>query len=131
MAELAASPGERASVLARHGLDEARWEAVDAHFQEQLSEAMGATDDDSDDVHPLIVAYTQAYEAAQLRLSNPISIETFAEVTRLLNATGDLRASLARAGVTLADYVAASGRFMRQMPEDPALFQRFEDAVKR
>src|SRR4051812_16274297 len=102
MAELASAGDDRAAVLARHGLDERRWEAIDTRWQERLSAALDA---DGDGVPPLVAAHAAAYEAAQSALAPPISLAQLAEVTRLLHGSGDLRASLARVGITLASYV--------------------------
>lgn len=127
MAELAASADDRAEVLARHGLDERAWDAIDAAWQERLSAAL---DDDGDGVPEIISRYAAAYEAAQ-RASGPlISLEQFARVTRLLQASGDVRAALARAGVTMAAYVRGSEHWSGRIAGDPELERRFEDALR-
>jgi hypothetical protein len=126
MAELAAAGDARAEVLARHELDEASWDALDRQFQAELSAAL---DPDDDGVPAILSAYAAAYEAAQRAGGPPIAIERFAEVTRLLSASGDLRASLARVGVSLADYVRASEHWARRMAEDAELERRFEAAL--
>jgi hypothetical protein len=128
MVELAAKPEVREVVLARHGLDEAGWEALDTHFQDLLSEAMA---DDADGVPEILARYAAAYEAAQHVQGEPISLESFALVTRLLHITGDVRASLARANVTLADFVRASEHWARRIAEDPELERRFDEALRR
>ena len=127
MAELAAAGASRGEVLARHGLDEARWEAIDARWQEALSEAIDVEDEG---VPPILSAYAAAYEAAQRSLGAPISIEQFARVTRLLSANGDLQAALARAGVTMAEYVRGSEHWARRLAEDPELERRFDEALR-
>jgi hypothetical protein len=127
MAELAAAGEARAEVLARRGLDEVRWDAIDTRWQERLSEALA---EDSDGVPALLAAYTAAYEAAQRALAPPISLEQFARVTRLLQATGDLHAALAKVGVTLSDFVRSNEHWSRRMAEDPAEERRFQDALR-
>jgi hypothetical protein len=126
MAELASAGDARAAVLTRLGLDEERWDAIDTYWQDRLSEAMDA---DDDGVHPLVSIYAAAYEAAQRSLA-PISLEQFAEVTRLLHASGDLQASLSRVGVTLAEYVRGSEHWSRRIPQDPELDRRFSEALR-
>src|SRR5439155_19594032 len=116
----------RAEVLARHGLDEDRWTAIDDHWQDRLSEAM---DEEGDGVAQLISDYAAAYEAAQRGLAPRITIEQFARVTRLFSASGDVRAALVKVGVTLADYVRASEHWSRRMAEDPELEERFHRAL--
>jgi hypothetical protein len=126
VAELAAG-GAREEVLARHGLDEARWDAVDAHWQACLSEAMG---EEIDGVPPLVAAYTSAYEAAQRSFTPPVSLEQFAQVTRLLQGAGDVQAVLAKVGVTLAGYMRGGEHWSRRMAEDQELARRFQDVLR-
>jgi hypothetical protein len=129
MAELcsASHATSRAEVFARHGLDEDQWDAIDARWQARLSEAL---DEDGDGVSALIAAYASAYEAAQRSLAAPISLEQFAHVTRLLHATGDLRAALAKVGVELSDYVRGSEHWSRKLATEPDLERRFEAALR-
>ncbi|MFT3772981.1 MAG: hypothetical protein QM820_46960 [Minicystis sp.] len=127
MAELAAAGDARGVVLARHGLDEARWDAVDTYWQAQISAAL---DQEDDGVAEIISAYAAAYEAAQRALAPPISIEQFAMVTRLLQTSGDLRAALAKVGVSLADYVRGTEHWSRQLATDPDVERRFDDVLR-
>jgi hypothetical protein len=126
MAELASAGEARAPVLARHGLDESSWAAVDDHWQAELSAAL---DPEDDGVPEILSAYAAAYEAAQRALAPPISIEQLAQVTRLIGASGDVRAALAKVGVTLADYVRGTEHWSRQLVADPELERRFNDVV--
>lgn len=127
MAELLSGP-PREAVLARHGLTEESWSAVDTHWQDRLSEALA---DEEEGVHPLLAAYLAAYEAAQKALASPITIEQFAEVTRLLQATGDVRAALSRVGVSLSDFVQGSEHWSRRIAQEPEVEQRFEAVLRR
>jgi hypothetical protein len=126
MAELVVAGDAREAVLSRHGLTEAQWDAIDAVWQSQLSAALDA---DDDGVPAIVSAYAAAYEAAQRTLAPPISLPQFARVTRLLNASGDLRAALAKVGVSLAEYTGGSEHWCRRMAEAPALERRFHDLV--
>jgi len=128
MAELASAGDARRQILAQHGLDEARWEAIDAHWQTQLSEAMDQ--EDADGVPEILSRYTAAYEAAQRSIAPPISLDQFAMVTRLLDTSDDVRASLAKVGVTLADYVRGSEHWTRQLAGDPELARHFHDLLR-
>ncbi len=128
MAELAAAAGDgRAEVLARRGLDEDRWAEIDTYWQARLSEAM---DEEGDGVAELLSVYAAAYEVAQRAQGEPIPIEQFALVTRLLQATGDIRASLSRAGVTMAQYTRATEHWSRRFADDPDLERRFDEAFR-
>ena len=127
MADLAAAGDARAEVLARRGLDEDQWDALDAEWQARLSEAL---DDEGDGVPALVARYAAAYEAAQRALGAPLPLEQFARVTRLLQATGDMQAALAKEGVTLSDYVRSSEHWSRRMTQDPTEERRFKDALR-
>jgi hypothetical protein len=127
MAELASAERSRAQVLTSHGLDEARWRRIDARWQEELSRAL---DDVGEGVPALVSMYASAYAQAQRSLGAPISIERFAEVTRLVQASGDLQAALARVGITMADYARASEHWSPRLAEDPELERRFERALR-
>ena len=90
MAELAvAGVRGRAGVLAAHALDEDAWSEIDAHWQAELSDALAPFEDD---VPPLLSDYATAYASRQREIASPVSIEQFAEVTRLLHANGDFQA---------------------------------------
>jgi hypothetical protein len=129
MAELASAGGARAEVLRRHGLDEARWEKIDERWQARISEAMDQ-DPEDDGVPEIVSVYAAAYDAAQRAIAPPISLEDFAMVTRLLDASGDLRASLAKVGVSLADYVRATEHWSKQFAGDEEVERRFDEVLK-
>lgn len=127
MAELAAAGDARAETLSRHGLDEGAWGVIDARWQARLSEAL---EEEGDGVPALVASYAEAYEAAQRALAPPISLEQFALVTRLLQATGDIRAALAKADVTMAAYVQGAEHWSRRIAESPELERRFQAALR-
>jgi hypothetical protein len=129
MAELASAGDARREILARHGLDEARWDAIDAAWQAQLSEAM-EQDADGEGIPEILSRYAAAYEVAQRSISPPISLDQFAQVMRLLDTSDDVHASLAKVGVTLADYVRGSEHWTRQLAGDPELERRFHDVLR-
>jgi hypothetical protein len=127
MAELAAAGEARAAVLARHDLDEATWDAVDEHWQARLSAAL---DEEGDGVSELLSRYAAAYESAQRQSAPPISVEQLARVTRRLQASGDLRASLSKEGVTLAEYVRGTEHWSRLLATDPDAERRFNEVLR-
>ncbi len=129
MAELASAGDARGEVLARHGLDEARWEAIDTRWQAQISAAMDQ-DPEDDGVPEILVRYAAAYDVAQRSIAPPISLDQFALVTRLLGASTDVRAALARVGVTFADYVRGSEHWSRKLAGDPELERRFDEVLR-
>jgi len=127
MVALAAAGDQRDEVLARGGLDERAWDALDVAWQARLSEAL---DDEGDGVPELVSAYAAAYEAAQRALGPPISLEQFARVTRLLQTTADLRAALAKVGVSMAGYVRGSEHWSGRIATDPDLERRFYEVLR-
>ncbi|WP_437586347.1 hypothetical protein [Sorangium sp. So ce1000] len=127
MAQLAASGGAQAEVLARHGLDEARWDAADAHWQALLSDALA---NEHEGIPALLATCTAAYQAGSRAAAPPISLEQFAQVTSLLHETGDVQAALAKVGVTLAEYVRGSEHWSPRMAEDPGAERRFHAALR-
>ncbi len=128
MAKLAAAGADRAAVLASHDLDERRWDAVDTAWQQNLSAALDA---DEDGVPALVSEHAASYAAAQRALALPISLEQLAQVTRLLGASGDLRASLAKAGVALDAYLRGSEHWTRHIVEDPETERLYREALRR
>lgn len=126
MAELAAAGENRNGVLARRGFDEASWETIDEFWQDRLSASLEEnTLDDDNPASALVSAYTAAYASAQRALAPPISLEQFARMTRLLQASGDLNASLSKVGITLAEYTRASDHWAREMTQDASLKDEF------
>ena len=107
MAELAAAGEARAAVLARHDLDE-----------------------EGDGVSELLSRHAAAYESAQRQSAPPISVEQLAHVTRRLQASGDLRASLSKEGVTLAEYVRGTEHWSRLLATDPEAERRFNEVLR-
>jgi hypothetical protein len=129
MAELAAGgPRGRAATLLRHGLDEDAWTEIDDRWQAELSAALGPFDDEPG---ALLAEYAAAYEAAQRELAAPVSLEAFAEVTRLVQANGDLVAALARGRMKMSDFVQANAHFSKAMIEDPEIEARFAALLAR
>jgi len=128
MAELIAAGDAREEVLARHGLDEERWDAADTFWQERLNDALD--DQEEEEGSGLLAKYSAAYEVAQRALLAPIALEKFARVTRLLQASGDLQSSLAKAGISFAEYVRSSEHWSRRMAEDPEEERRFEAVLR-
>lgn len=128
LAELFAAEGRRADVLRRHGLDEAAWKAEDAEWQARLSEALAQP---GDGVDRALSDHAAAYSAAQRSIAEPVGLEAFAAVTRLLRARGDLGAALAEVGITLQAYVAGSAHWSGRIAVDPEIAARFEACLRR
>jgi hypothetical protein len=121
---LARAGAGRDAALAAHGLDEARWQAIDDAWQARLSEALEDIGDDAT-VPPLVDAYSRAMERAQSAESEIMTFERFLQATRAARAGGELAKSLERLGVTIDDYLRANRHYTLAMTEDDALAERF------
>jgi hypothetical protein len=121
--------GDRASVLARHGLDEEAWEIAEDAWQARLSSALETWEDDG--VPPLLAELEAAQAAARARIAGTQipTLERFAGAVREMGRGGDPLAALARAGVSAADFARASGVWTARMATDPALAARFAQLV--
>ncbi len=127
LASAADAGAARAATLARHGLDEPAWEAVDGQWQAALSAALDA---EGDEIPAVLSDYAAAYQAAQRAISAPITLEQLALVTRYLQASGDVRSALAKVGVSFADYVRGTEHWSRQLAGDPDLERRFDEVLR-
>ena len=127
-AQLAADGVERDDLLAAVGLDEERWEVIDAHWQEVLSRELDA---EGDDVPDAILRYTAAFMAAQRDAGEAkLDLERFAACARAVRATRDPKAALERLGVTLTEFLRANQHWTPQLARDPALAARFQRALR-
>jgi hypothetical protein len=143
-AELADATADRAAALARHGLDEDGWEAIDDAWQARLSAC--ADDDDGDGVPALVLAHAEAFGRAHrarageglgvtlgaggVVVGGVLSFERFLELARAMKRGTDLAMLLRRMGVRLEDYLAAQAHWTARMLEDEALAERFRQALR-
>jgi hypothetical protein len=119
---------DRDALLASVGLDEERWEVIDAHWQEVLSEELEV---EGDDVPPAILRYAEAFLAAQRQAGgHAIDLERFAACACAVRATRDPKAALEKLGVTLTEFLRASQHWTPQLARDPALAARFQRALR-
>lgn len=127
MAELDTTSDERDEVLARHGLDEEQWDEIDTDWQKRLTAEL---EGDEDGVPLLVATYAAAYQHALRSRDPPISLAEFARVLKFFQASGDLQAALAKAGVTLADYLRSNEYWTHRMAREPDEEQRFYAALR-
>ncbi|MGK4005425.1 hypothetical protein WMF31_22545 [Sorangium sp. So ce1036] len=128
-AQLADPSADRAALLAEHGLDEERWEALDDAWQARFSEADG---DDGDDVGvpPLVAAFAETFARVQrARARSALSFERFLEAARAMKRGTDMATVLGRLDLTLEDYLSAQQRWTAAMLEDEELMARFQRAM--
>ena len=118
----------RAAVLAAHGLDEARWEAIDGLWQARLSDAMDEGTDE-EPIPPFLQEYSRAMDRAQSDDSQVISLERFAQATRVVREGGEVALALERLGLTPDEYLHANHYWMQRMAQDDELAETFRRAV--
>ncbi|MGK3982427.1 hypothetical protein WME99_05285 [Sorangium sp. So ce136] len=129
-AQLADPSADRAALLAAHGLDEERWEALDDAWQARLSEA---DDEDGEDVGvpPLVAAYAETFARAQrARARSELTFDRFLEAARAMKRGTDMATVLSRLDLTLEDYLSAQQRWTAAMLEDEELMARFQRAMR-
>jgi hypothetical protein len=125
---LARAGASRAAVLAAHGLDEARWEAIDDGWQARLSDAMEEGTDEVP-VPPFLEQFSRAMDRARSDDSQVLTLERFAEATRVVRCGGEVARMLERIGVTPDDYLRANHYWMQRMAQDDELAETFRRAV--
>ncbi|WP_437562831.1 hypothetical protein [Sorangium sp. So ce542] len=129
-ARLADPGGDRAALLAEHGLDEAGWEALDDAWQARLSEA---DEDDGDEVGvpPLVAAFAETFARVQRgRARSELSFERFLDAARAMKRGTDMATVLSRLDLTLEDYLSAQQRWTAAMLEDDELMAQFQRAMR-
>lgn len=131
--ELAQPDADRDAILARHGLDEEAWDALDDAWQSRLSDAVEAMGE-ADDVPPLVQQHAEAFAKAQaerVSVGAPLAFERFIEITLDIQRGKDVEHAMKRNGTTLHDYLRAQQHWLKQMMDDGALQQRFHKAMDR
>lgn len=125
-----AAAGERADdVLREHGLDEAQWSAIDDAWQERLSAALDDVGGDSG-VPQLVAAYSEAYARAQrANAAGLLSLARFTEIVRHIHATSNMQGALAKAGVSMTDFLVASEHWSRSATLDARLREELRKAL--
>lgn len=118
----------RDAVLAAHGLDEARWQAIDDVWQARLSEAMDQTSDEVP-VPPFLEQFSRAMDRAQSDDSLVMTLERFVEATRVVKRGGDVGKALEHLGLTVDAYLQANRHFMQRMAKDDELAAAFRKAL--
>jgi len=126
-ARLAQDGVDRDALLAEHGLDEDRWDAVDDVWQEELSRAL---DRPGDDVPDMWLRYAGAFSRAQRDApARVLSVELFGACTRVLQGARDPRLALEKMGVTLTEYLKANQIWSPQIVKDKAIAACFHAAT--
>ncbi len=118
----------REAVLAAHGLDEERWQAIDGLWQARLADAMEQGTDEVP-VPPFLQDFSRALDRAQSDDSQIMSLERFAAATRAVDGAADILQALERLGLTLDDFMHASHYWVQRMAKDEELAEIFRRAV--
>ena len=125
---LARAGSKRDAVLALHGLDENRWQAIDDLWQARLSDALEAGTDEVP-VQPFLEQFSRAMDRAQSDDSQVMSLERFADATRAVSRGGDVSKALEHLGLTPDDYLHANHYWMQRMAQDDELAETFRRAL--
>jgi hypothetical protein len=118
----------RAAVLAAHGLDEDRWQAIDGQWHARISAAMDEGTEEAP-IPPFLQEFSRAMSEAQRDDSPPISLERFAVATRAVGEASDMAEALARLGLTLDDYMHATRYWVERIAKDEGLAETFRRAA--
>jgi hypothetical protein len=119
---------KRDAVLAAHGLDETRWQAIDDAWQMRLSEAMDQISDEVP-VPPFLEQFSHAMDRAQSDDTQVMTLERFVEATRVVRRGGDVGRGLERLGLTMDEYLHANRHWMQEMAKDDELAVSFRQAL--
>jgi hypothetical protein len=118
----------RDTVLATHGLDEDRWQAIDDVWQARIAEAMDEGTDEQP-VSPFVEEFAKAMDRAQSDDSQVLTFERYVQATRAMSRGGDVAKSLGALGVTVDAYVQANRYWVRRMATDDELAGAFQRAL--
>lgn len=120
---------DRAAVLASYGLTEETWDEIDAQWQERLSSAVDAFDDDG--VPELVSAFSDAYARAREKLTvDVMELDQFIAVTRALQQSQDVLKTLRDHNVTFADFTRANQHWTVKIANDATLAEKLRRALE-
>jgi hypothetical protein len=125
---LAGAGSQRAELLAKAGLTEDEWQAIDDAWQQRIDEATDAIDD-SGGFPPLLAEYALAMDRAQTDQGSALPFERFVQATLALRAAGDVAGVLRRLGLTMDEYMRASRHWTKRMIGDEELARAFRRAL--
>jgi hypothetical protein len=114
----------RGSLLAREGLSDAEFDALERRVETELSLAMEGA---GDGPPPFLVAYESALRKAQ-KAALPacrLSLEEFARAVGAIERSTDPRHTLEKLGLAPHDISAALAHYGPQLARDSELSQRF------
>ena len=118
----------REALLAAHGLDEDRWQAIDDAWQARLSAATDAITDE-EPIPPFLAEYSAAMERARDREPEPMSFDRYIEATLRMRRGGDIVQELKQIGLTTDEYLRANRYWIQRMAKDGELSARFQAAL--
>jgi hypothetical protein len=127
-AALAEAAEPRAAVLARAGLDEARWLDVEKTWLLRIATAGLAGDLALVQEHDAAAAAARADLAAS---APPVPLEVYAQVTASMEGGAAPARALAEAKLSPAAYARASQAWTAAMAGDAGLTARFRDLVEQ
>ncbi|WP_437305811.1 hypothetical protein [Sorangium sp. So ce388] len=127
-AELAHGTASRAAVLARAGLDEARWLLIEQAWLLRLATAALQGDFSLASEHDAVLAAVQATLAED---APPLPLDSYARIVAAIEGGGEPSRVLAEAGVRSAVFARSQRAWAAKLASDKALAAAFRDSVKR
>ncbi|HEY2407238.1 MAG TPA: hypothetical protein VGI10_14610 [Polyangiaceae bacterium] len=124
LAELARGQAQASAVLARHGLDEARWAELAARCEAALE-----VPDESTDASAL-ERFSAVFTRTQAELSGgPASFDEWLAVLVALQRGEALPTAIERAKLTLDRYLTTQAHWAPCVAKDPELLARYRAAL--
>jgi len=119
--KIAHAPEQASAILQQYGLDEAAWDCVTEHWEQQLSQALGETQEDAS-VAPFVAAYAEAMQRAQqLCEVAPLPLDLYCSLLAAMRAGKPLPQVLQRREIAMSRFLSAQSYWMRCASHDPAV----------
>lgn len=121
---IARTPGDRAAIFARHGIDEARWREVEQTWMLRIAASLLVSD----------LSLQRAYddgcaEAMRGGAAPDLALEDYAALVAAIEAGRAPAAALAQAGLSVATWASAHSAWAARIAADPALASEFRRLV--
>lgn len=111
-------------LLLEYGFEADQFDRLEGRIEQQISRAMA---DQTEGMHPFLVAYEAALREAQAAALGPtaLSLEQFAHAIGALERSQDPRHTLEKLRLQPEDLSRALAHFGPRLAKDPSLAQRF------
>lgn len=121
------APSDLDETLASLGISEAEWDEADDYWQYRMSE-----EEDNDEPSELLSRFVGSLEQLQQRhQGQTLDFEGWLSVTKAVQQGCALLEVLEARGISLADFLAAQTRLMKELPRNPEWMARYQEVVVR